>query len=214
MFINLEKFVKSGLTAEELILLCYVKQEIPKYLEDNSELFGVVEGKGFISFIKGKPKDSKYVKARLSDKGKKVLISLVTSSVSDEATAIQGFVSKTYKRKNGGIVKNEKELGRRIQWFMDVTGIYRNYLSLLIRCAIMDTYDPDCGETFHEAKKSNPRLILSNMAENLFWTPENHFSKHYTLDTSPLYRYYIDNEEYIKQVWEANLNEDGTQKRK
>ena len=77
---------------------------------------------------------------------------------------------------------------------------------------MQDTYDPECGQSFYDAKKYNPRLILSNLAENLFWMPQSHFDRHYTLDKSPLFTYYEDNQEYIKQVWNQLLDEDGSRK--
>ena len=49
--------------------------------------------------------------------------------------------------------------------------------------------------------EQNPRGVLSNMLDNICFSPISVFDKHKTLDKSPLYIYYEDNKEYVNQVW-------------
>ena len=51
--------------------------------------------------------------------------------------------------------------------------------------------------------EQNPRGVLSNMLDNLCFNPTSVFDKHKTLDKSPLYKYFEDNQEYIEKMWES-----------
>lgn len=215
MYINLKQ-VNKYLQRGDLELLCAIKQGDTEYL---IETYWLDEKKRFeeldlITEVKTKKKGEHPYKAlRLTEKAKKMLISMSFEGSCDEETETLGnWIINTYKNKAGGIVKNKIELKRRLQWYKTITGINGNFLALLIQCAMNDTYDPECGQSFYDYKKDNPRGILSNMGENLMWTPPNNFARKYTLVDSTLYRYYEDNEDYIKAVWFKNLNEDGTRK--
>ena len=211
MFINFNIYKKHNLTPEHLINLLAVKQKQAE--EINTDVLGRFEELGYVTYTKGKKNQDIRELVRLSDKGKKLLTDLSFEGVVDEESEkIRDWVVSVYKNKNGGIVKNKTELGRRIHWFKTITDIRGNFLAVLIQCVMQDTYDPECGQNFYDAKKENPRLILSNLAENLFFSQQSHFDKHYTLDKSPLFTYFEDNQEYIKQVWNQLLNEDGSRK--
>ena len=214
MYINLSVLGKSGLEYSDLVFLAAIKQVDKKVLENlTGDIFNRLEGLSLLISIKGKKGDNPIYNIRLSEKGKKLMTDLsFEGAVDEESEKIRDWVVSVYKNKNGGIVKNKTELGRRIHWFKTITEIKGNFLAVLIQCVMQDTYDPECGQSFYEAKKDSPRLILSNLAENLFWMPQSHFDKHYTLDKSPLFTYYEDNQEYIKQVWNQLLNEDGSRK--
>lgn len=67
-----------------------------------------------------------------------------------------------------------------------------------------DTYTKESGLSIQEFKEQNPRMVLSNLVDNIFWTPKNNFARHYNLDDSPLWNYYQDNMEYIEEVWRKN----------
>ena len=95
-------------------------------------------------------------------------------------------------------------MNRRLQWFSEQTGFTQNKLAVLIRCFITDTFDQSAGISLNEFKEQNPRMVINNICENMFWTPKDHFARHYKLDESPLYIYLEDNEEYINQVWLKN----------
>lgn len=216
MYINFELLLKKELKPEELVLLTAIKLKETDYILSNAneEVLNSFSEKGYIKYVKAKNKSqNKLELVRIDTKGSKLLEDLsYAGAVDDESERIGDWVINTYKNKSGGIVKNKTEIKRRINWFKNITQIRGNFLALLIQSAMLDTYDPECGETFYDAKKNNSRLILSNMADNLFYSPESHFDKHYTLDKSPLYNYYIDNQEYIKQIWEKTLNENGSRK--
>ena len=214
MYINLSVLGKSGLEYSDLVFLAAIKQVDKDVLEKlTGDVFNRLEGLSLLTSIKGKKGDNPIYNIRLSEKGKKLMIDLsFEGAVDEESEKIRDWVVSVYKNKNGGIVKNKTELGRRIHWFKTITEIRGNFLAVLIQCVMQDTYDPECGQSFYDAKKDNSRLILSNLAENLFWMPQSHFDRHYTLDKSPLFTYYEDNQEYIKQVWNQLLNEDGSRK--
>lgn len=213
MYINFKNFGKSGLSSDELILLCAIKQENTAFVEGFLDLLPALEEKGLTKEIKGTKKQSPIEKLRLSKSGEKLLTDLVLIDKADEETKeIANWVVRVYSKKEGGFVKNRQELERRIQWFKSMTGIENNFLGYLIKLAMNDTYDPSYGLTFLEAKKENPRLIMSNMAENLFWSSDNIFNKRYKLEESALFNYYNDNREFVQSVWEKYLNEDGSRK--
>ena len=214
MYINLSVLGKSGLEYSDLVFLAGIKQVDKEVLEKlTGDVFNRLEGLSLLTSIKGKKGDNPIYNVRLSDKGKKLMTDLsFEGAVDDESEKIRDWVVSVYKNKNGGIVKNKTELGRRIHWFKTITEIKGNFLAVLIQCVMQDTYDPECGQSFYEAKKDSPRLILSNLAENLFWMPQSHFDRHYTLDKSPLFTYYEDNQEYVKQVWNQLLDEGGIRK--
>ena len=214
MYINLSVLGKSGLEYSDLVFLAAIKQVDKDVLEKlTGDVFNRLEGLSLLTSIKGKKGDNPIYNIRLSEKGKKLMTDLsFEGAVDDESEKIRDWVVSVYKNKNGGIVKNKTELGRRIHWFKTITEIKGNFLAVLIQCVMQDTYDPECGQSFYDAKKDNSRLILSNLAENLFWMPQSHFDRHYTLDKSPLFTYFEDNQEYIKQVWNQLLNEDGSRK--
>ncbi len=209
MWFNTELFKKRNLQIGDLEKLTAIKvkdSELEYFLnEDDLKRF---ESLNYIKYIKGK--QSFFERVRLDKKGSDLLIALSKSGgIDEEAIKIKDWVILVYKKKNGGIVKNKAELERRIIWFKDVTGICGNFLGMLIQSAMNDTYDPECGQNFYDSKKENPRLILSNLAENLFWMPDSHFDKHYTLDKSPLFIYYENNKEYVEKLWSTYLDEDG-----
>ena len=213
MYINLKLFKKSNLSAEQLIQLIAIKQKEQNYIKE--EFLGRFEELGLVSYVKQKNKSQKSSElVRLSDKASKLLNDLSFAGASDEETEkIASWIIGVYKNKEGGIVKNKTELKRRVQWFKEITQIKGNFLAVLIQLAMLDTYNPECGQSFYDAKKENPRLILSNMAENLLYMPQSHFDKHYTLDKSPLYSYFEDNEPYVRQIWAQKLDEEGNIKK-
>jgi hypothetical protein len=213
MYINLDLFYNSELSPDQLLQLVCIKQ---KRLECINEAFlEEFEAKGLISYVKPKNKSQNRLElVRLSKEGESFLNRLSFVGAEDEETKILAqWIIKEYKERDGGFVKNKAELSRRIKWFKETTEIKGNKLALLLRLAMRDTYSNDVGMSFNEYKKQNPRAILSNCAENLFWTPPNLFSRHYSLSESVLYTYFEDNEEYVRAVWDKNLDENGNTKK-
>ena len=146
---------------------------------------------------------------RLSKEGSKYLTDLSFAGSADEQTKILlEWLVGLYKKKKGGIIKNKTEIARRIQWFRKITNIEGNHLATLLSCFIQDSFIPENPKNFSiefsEFKEGNPRAVINNMLDNLFYAPESMFDKHYTLDKSPLFRYYEDNLEYVREVWRKN----------
>lgn len=202
MYINLKQLEKCGVDGNSIMILNIIKQnsngaqeEFLKRLSVDWELI-----KDYIEFTKKGA--SNEAKVRLNKKGKDLLIKLVTSSVDEDTEKIAEWVKTTYKNRPSGIVRNYTELKKRIQWFSDVSNIKQNELALLIKAFMSNTYDPESGLTIEEAKKNNPFLVLSNIAENMFYSPESHFDKHYTLDKSPLWQFYNDNIDFFAKEFD------------
>lgn len=201
MYLNFNTLYKSGLMEElgNLMFLIALKQ---KDLEATDLYYNgdVVEEwleKGWIKRLKKG-------ELRIDSKGELLLKELSSSDggVSESTTKIVEWLIKVYKSKPNGIVKNKKETLRRCQWWVDQTGIDENKLALLLKSFMADSYDPSLGTSIEEQRKVNPRLVISLMTDNIFWTPPNNFARHYTLDDSPLWRYYEDNIDWINQIWE------------
>ena len=199
---NLDVFFKSKITAEEFILLSVIQQNSggnqKEKLEEINDDYKSLEDKGFVKFVKAKNKtQSIHELIRLDKKGSKLLVDLFTYSPEEDTEKIISWIETTYKSM-GKFIKNRKEACRRCEFFSKSTGIEKNKLAFLLQTFMQNVYNPDIhGDNFREAKKQNPNLVLSNQVENIFWTPKDIFSKHYSLDNSPLYTFYLDNEEFF-----------------
>lgn len=213
MYLNLDLFYSSNLTPDQLIQLLNIKQKRTEYI--NEAFLEEFQANGLISYIKAKKKSQNPLElVRLSKQGEEFLNRLsFVGAVDEETNILAQWIIKEYKERDGGFVKNKTELARRVKWFKETTGIKGNKLALLLKLAMKDTYSNDVGMSFNEYKRENPRAILSNCAENLFWTPPNLFSKHYSLSESVLYTYFEDNEQYVREVWDKNLDENGNTKK-
>lgn len=196
-YINFNQFRKLKLTEEFVFFLLSVKSEDEFYINNYKEKEKALE-ENYIKQIKS----GDY---RLDKKGKDVLNKLSKSdAITPETEKLAEWIANYYKNKKGGIVRNKAELKRRLQWYCDETGIYKRSIAVLIACFINDTYDPSLGLSIEEFKEQNPRMQLSMLAENLVFTPRNHFARHYNLDDSPLHQYYLDNQQYIEEEWKKN----------
>ena len=197
---NLDVFFKSKITAEDFILLSVIQQnsnggQRERLLELDSDYSSVSE---YVKFVNRKNKtQTLHDLVRLDKKGNKLLVDLFTYSPDEDTEKIISWIETTYKSM-GKFIKNRKEACRRCEFFSKSTGIEKNKLAFLLQTFMQNVYNPDIhGDNFREAKKQNPNLVLSNQVENIFWQKENIFSKHYSLDNSPLYTFYLDNEEFF-----------------
>jgi len=214
MYLNLSKFLKSDLVPEDILYLTAIKQNaagknvefLSTYLTDSK--VAEYENQDFIKTVKGKKTDSTYFLLRTTDKANKLLAELsYAADVDGETEVLFNWLQSVYKSKPNGIIKNKIETKRRIQWFKSITGISGNYLALLLAEFISDSFVPENDEKFIDFKKQNPRAVLSNMLDNICWTPRNDRSVHYTLEDSPLYNYYQDNLEHINKVWAEKIKQ-------
>lgn len=207
MYINFKQ-LGTNLQRGDLELLCAIKQGETEYLITNSwyEALARFKELDFITEVKGKKKDDHPYKAlRLTDKAKKLLVSIsYEGAIDDEAEALGDWLIALYKRREGGIIKNKIESKRRLQWFKTITGISGNKLALLLKAFLTDTYNSTTGDSIQDFMSSNPRGVLNNMLDNVCWSPDSIWDKHKTLEKSPLYNYYSDNQEYIHKIWKDN----------
>lgn len=201
MYINfkvLDKFT-SLFSVSDLLYLCAVKQQDEESMKEIGEKISVIRllEHNYIKTLKNG-------EVRLDKKGTELLKNISKSDeITEDTEKLCEWLVKVYKGREDGIVKNKQELKRRCQWFQDQTGIYKNKLALLLQCFIQDSYTKETGLTISEFKVENPRMVLSNMVDNVFWKPKDNFARHYNLTDSPLYQYYEDNKEYIESVWKS-----------
>lgn len=210
MYINLAK--TKNLERGDVELLVAIKQVETTYLIEHlsDSILERLESLSLISRVKPKKKgEHPYTCLRLSDKAKKLLIEMSFEGAADEESEkITSWLINIYKNKEGGIVKNKTETLRRIHWFKTVTEIKKNRLAILLKCFMEDTYDSESGESVKDFMNNNPRGVLSNMLDNVCWSPPNMMARHYTLADSPLYKYWEDNEEYVKLAYKEQTNND------
>lgn len=206
---NLDVFFKSKITAEDFVLLSVIQQnsngsQRERLLELDSDYSSVSE---YVKFVNRKNKtQTLHDLVRLDKKGNKLLVDLFTYSPDEDTEKIISWMEATYKSM-GKFMKNRKESFRRCAWFAKSSGIDKNKLAVLIQTFMQNVYNPEVhGDNFYEAKKENPHLILNNMIENAFWTPKDIFAKHYNLDDSPLYNFYLENEEHFLKQFERYEN--------
>ena len=206
---NLDVFFKSKITAEEFILLSVIQQnsngsQRERLLELDSDYSSISE---YVKFVNRKNKtQTLHDLVRLDKKGNKLLVDLFTYSPDEDTEKIVSWMEVTYKAM-GKFMKNRKESFRRCAWFTKSSGIDKNKLAVLVQTFMQNVYNPEVhGDNFYEAKKENPHLILNNMIENAFWTPKDIFAKHYNLDDSPLYNFYLENEEHFLKQFERYEN--------
>lgn len=205
MYINFPIFEKNNLLLSDLVFLVAIKQTQTDFLlknltENNYNRFKELS---LVKHIKTKKKDEHpYISLRLDKKAEELLINLsFEGAVDSETEILVNWLINIYKAKSGGIIKNKTEVKRRCQWFKTITAITGNKLAVLLQCFIQDTYNEQDGLTVKEFMEQNPRGVLNNMLDNLFFSPTSVFDKHYTLDKSPLYNYFSDNQEYVEQIW-------------
>lgn len=211
MYINIKLFEKSGLQPEDIFFLTGIKQINREVIDKlTGDIFNRLEALKLLTSIKGKRGDNPMYNVRLSKKGSELLINLSFEGAVDEETEILvNWLINVYKSKSGGIIKNKTEIRRRCQWFKTITNITGNKLAVLLQSFIQDTYNEQDGLTVKEFMEQNPRGVLNNMLDNLFFSPTSVFDKHYTLDKSPLYNYFTDNQEYVENIWrQKNLIEE------
>ena len=139
MYINLKLFKKSNLSAEQLIQLIAIKQKEQNYIKE--EFLGRFEELGLVSYVKQKNKSQKSSElVRLSDKGKKLLNSMITEPVAGETEDILfEWLSKYYIEK-GKEIGNPNRVKKLLKWFSEETGIYKNDLIKLFIDFLKDEY--------------------------------------------------------------------------
>lgn len=139
MYLNLKNFKNSNLTAEELISLLAIKQREYEFIKE--EFIARFEELGLVSFIKPKNKSQNRLElVRLSDKGKKLLSSIVTEPVASETEDILFDWLSKYYLERGKEVGNPNRVKKLLKWFSEETGIYKNDLIKLFIDFLKDEY--------------------------------------------------------------------------
>lgn len=193
-YINFNQFRKLKLTEEFVFFLLAVKSEDGHYIENFKDKQKSLE-EGYIKQIKS----GDY---RLDKKGKEILNKLSKSdAITPETEKLAEWIANFYKNKKGGIVRSLPNIKKRCQAFCDETGFFGNKTAILVASFINDCYDKSSGLSLEEFMENNPRGQISYVPENMFWKPATLYSTHFNLDDSPLWQYYINNEEYIKNEW-------------
>jgi len=215
MYLNFDKIVKREVHPKDLLFLQAVHQQkteelenvVAMYMEDDSlERF---LSDGIVEYIKGKKGDTEIARLRLTKKGRDFLLELQKG---EDWTEVEVELVKwgeaVYSKRPNYVKSNKLEAQRRMYWFAQETGITKNELAVLMDCFMKDCFVPEeydkrpFNEQFGEFKKKNPRAQVSNKLENILWAPKDRFQRHYTLEGSPLWNYYRDNEDYIEKQWE------------
>jgi hypothetical protein len=145
--------------------------------EDPEPLF-VLEGIGFVEFIKGKVKESLFSKARLTKKGNAFMENVEAASITEEDVIIWDWLVGVYKAKNKDI-GNSKKGKLWLSSFRVQSGINRNKLSYLCKLFIND----------------DDRMEYSQRLDYVFFKPPNHFSLKFDLEESKLWKYYLSRKE-------------------
>lgn len=176
MYINFKNFEKSGLSCEELILLCAIKQDNTAFISSRLELLPAL--KELTKEIQGKPKQPRIEKIRLSDKGKDLLDKLENVEVSEDTEVIFDWLANYYK-KLGKEVGNSNKTKRWIEIFSEKSGIKRNNLVKLCKAFISD-------ET---------NMEYSHKLEYVFYKAKTQWETKFILEESRLYNFYLRNKE-------------------
>lgn len=215
MYINFELLFNKNIHSAELLCLQAIHQQKSEELEEVIKLLICddylkrFKEEGLVTVVKGKSSESELKKLRTTPKGRDLLLSLQKKQEWDEddEKVIEWLLS-VYNKKPNYVKGNNTEAKRRTHWFKMETGIVKNYLTKLIYCFINDSFVDDPKDKrgfsikFSEFKQENPRAVLSNKIENIFWTPKDNFARYYDLEYSPLWKYYNENKEYINKKWE------------
>lgn len=214
MYINFNKLLSKNINPHELMFLQAVHQQKSEELEEivatlaTDETMERMLAKEWIYHIKGTKKDSEIAKLRTTKKGRNLLLELQKSEEWDKETEIiYDWIESVYKKRPNYVKGNNSEGKRRLYWFKMETGIAHNELSVLLASFMKDTFVDNVSdrrpfnEKFNEFKQENPRAQLSNKIQNVLWNPTDRFQRQYTLENSPLWGYYKENEKFIEGEW-------------
>lgn len=198
MYINFRYLKENGMNAEEVLYLQIVKQ-LPSenYALEELERLSKKYSEGYfkeelIEYNKGKAKDPKIIKTRLSKKGKELLKTISSPFVEEEDVRLFEWIKEQYIKMDKQI-GNQSRIKKGISEFRVQTNIEKNKLALLLRTFLMD----------RENMKYNNKL------ENVFFSNSNVFSVRFNLEECRLYDYYLRRKEAFdarfKEIEEKDL---------
>lgn len=188
MYINFKLLKEKGLAPVDVMFLQMIKQQKFENLETHLEIMlkpapnyvtAAVE-RGWVSFVKGKAKDSELSKMRIADAGQKLLDDIETPLIEEQDIIVFEWVKKIYLKDNKE-VGNQKKAKSNIANFRVHSGISGNCLAALLRDFLKD----------EEAQ------AWSMKVEFIFWKPENLYQTKFDLNASRLWHYYEKRKEYF-----------------
>ena len=141
MYINFELAKKVGLQPSDIYFLCGIKQIEKEVLEHIPiEAIQRFEQLEIVTTIKGTKSESKNLKIRLNDKGKKLFKSFFLDNAWTETEEVlYDWLSKYYTDR-GKEVGNPNRVKKLLKWFSDETGVYKNNLIKLFVDFLQDDY--------------------------------------------------------------------------
>lgn len=190
MYINFQLLQTKGLSTHNLMALIAIKQNKSEDLADMCEaLVGLdlpfLEQQELVTYVKAKRKsDTKFNLIRLSSKGQKLLDDLETPEILEQDIIIFDWLAESY-RANGKTVKNGKQCKRWIALFRVHSGIQKNALVTLANNFMADS----------------DQQKWSQVLDYVFFKPESAFNVRFDLESSKLYKYYLDNKDYYDQIF-------------
>jgi hypothetical protein len=190
MYINFKLLNKKGLSPVDLIILQLAKQNKNEDLEADLSLqdvnrIDILEGFGFVDYIKGDKKQSKLSKLRLTKSGGNLLDDLETPEILPEDILLFDWISDVYMQL-GKQIGNKKKTKMYIALFRVHSGIEKNHLAALLEKFVKD--------------ESN--MEFNFRLEYAFFKPTNVFQVKFELDQSRLYMYYLKNKRVFDQIFE------------
>lgn len=180
MYINFKELKNNGLTPEELVSLCAIRQGIQLDFCFLETTLLMLKKKDLIKTIKGTKKQSDLEKTRLSEKGKKLLEKLEEIEVSEDTEVIFNWLADYYK-KLGKEVGNSNKTKKWIESFSQKSGINRNNLVKLCKAFVED----------------DSNMNYSHKLEYLFFKPMTIYQTKFSIEDSRLYQFYLKSKDYF-----------------
>lgn len=186
MYINTEYLESKSLSLIDICILQLAKQQRSEnqeaYLEKYEKDVEYLEKSGLLKTIKGKKKDSKMSKIRISKAGEEVLTNVEIPEANEDDITLFNWL-KTKYLDMGKKLGNQKKTKIYIALFRAHSGIERNKLAFLM-------------STFLDDERN---MEYNMVLEYALYKPQNAYNTKFNLEESRLYQYYLTHEEYFKE---------------
>jgi len=196
MYINFDSFFRSELEPSDIYYLVAAKQVEKRVLETlPDDVLKRLEESSLVTYIKGKANEDVRLKLRLSNKGKKLLNTILTEPIaSDEEDKLFTWLSNYYIEKNKEI-GNPNRVKKYLAWFKHETGIQKNNLVKLFIDFLKDEYVDEASKVL-EFTLFYPKKFTSDRGKTICYEakPDIH--------DSWLYKHYLKNKERLDNSFE------------
>ena len=186
MYINTEYLESKSISLIDICILQLAKQQRSEnqeaYLEKYEKDVEYLEKSGLLKTIKGKKKDSKMSKIRISKAGEEVLTNVEIPEANEDDITLFNWL-KTKYLDMGKKLGNQKKTKIYIALFRAHSGIERNKLAFLM-------------STFLDDERN---MEYNMVLEYALYKPQNAYNTKFNLEESRLYQYYLTHEEYFKE---------------